>query len=430
MSSQGGKAYTLTPEVHVHPTLWEAPTIKLRSSRLDALIGAQIPFDEAKKILVSLGCSDVREQSSDTMIVGAPSWRPDLGREADLIEEVARVRGLDAIPSELAAFKPQAPRTTGELEGRVRRAAIELGLSEALTYAFVSKESLEMLGAKAPAVSLLNPLTEERSVLRTSLLPGLLDAVSLSRRRGEWSARLFCTGRTFLPAREGSSLADERRGFAAVLAGPRPTYLAKSTDHDVFDARAAAVELVERVTRTTVEIEQLVKEAVPAAYHPRAAAAIVVVSGEKRTRVGQLGLLHPDVLAKLDIPNAIALIELDLDVLEELGRTVPKAKPIPRLPAVTRDISLQVHDDVTAGQVESLIRQEAGDLCANVELFDLFRGGSIPADHRSLSFRIVYRDPRELSGADGARTLTDAEVDERHQSVRNSVQQKLGAVQR
>lgn len=425
----GGKAYTLSGEVHVHPTRWEAPTITLRSSRLDALIGDKIPFDQAKKILVSLGC-EIREENGDSLLVAAPSWRPDLSREADLVEEVARVRGLDAIPTELPAFRPQPPRTTGALENRVRHAAIELGLSEALTYAFVSNEALDTVGAPAPAVTLLNPLTEERSVLRTSLLPGLLDALSLARRRGEWSARLFCTGRTFLPALEGSSLADERRGFAAVLAGPRPAYLAKTTDHDVYDARALAVELVERVTRMHVEVDQLAHEAVPAGYHPRAAAALIVKSGDHRTRVGSFGLLHPDALAKLDIPNAIAIVELDLDALEHLGRAVPKARPIPRLPAVTRDISLQVHDDVTSGQVEALIRQEAGDLCADVEVFDLFRGGAIPAEHRSLSFRIVYRDPREMSGAEGARTLTDAEVDERHQTVRNTVQQKLGAVQR
>ena len=400
---------------------------KLRSARLDALLGAAVPFDEAVSILGRLGFG-VREKSGKPAVATfeLPTFRQDVGREADLIEEVARVRGLDVIPTVLPAIKPQPHRDAHELQRRVRQAAVALGLSEAVTYGFVSPKDLATVGAPEASVVIANPLGEERSVMRTSLLPGLLEAVSRARRHGEGDVMLFTLGARFLRGGAEKELPDERPSFAAVLAGNRRTYLGKPQPFDVYDAKGIAIEIAERVTSHCAEVS-----AVPAGasshLHPRGAARLVL-SGHV---VGVFGPLHPDVLEawRLEDVPAVA-VEIDLQDLASVGRAAPRFAPIARLPAATRDIALVVHDDVRAGDVERIIREVAGDLCESVDLFDVFRGPSLPPGHRSLAFHVVYRDPRAATAPAEARALTDQEVDQRHAAVVTRAKAELGATLR
>ncbi len=386
-------------------------SIWLRSARLDALVGAPVPFDEALVVLQRLGCEVIRDGTAATIL--APTHRPDLSREADLVEEVARVRGMDAIPPRLprVAAKEAEPF---DARAAVRAAAISLGLSEAVTYAFVSPSALDALGAPSPVVRLDNPLTEERSVMRTSILPGLLEAASRAARRGVPASRLFTVGRIFLPPRDGEALPREQRRLGAVLCGPRAAWLTKAEPHDALDAKSIAEELVGRATGHEVAVIQHLDGDVPAHHHPRASASFVL--GD--IQLGTFGLLHPDVAERFELPAA-AVLELDLDALARLGRRTPRAHPVPGVPAVLRDLALVVHDDHTVGEVLGIVREVAGARCEEVELFDLFRGASVPADHRSIAMHLVYRDP--------ARTLTDKEVDDLHAAVVAGVRDRLRA---
>ncbi len=246
-----------------------------------------------------------------------------------------------------------------------------------------------------------------------------------ARRHGEHEARLFSVGATFAPGDDPKGLPRERPSFGAVLAGARRTYLAKPEPFDVYDAKGLALEIVERVTGRVARVASQ-KEPRPH-LHPRGAADVLVDS----RKVGQLGPVHPDVLGGWDLDaSGIVLVELELDELAALGRKSPSFRSIPRLPAATRDISLVVHDDVPSGEVERVIREAAGDLCESVEVFDVFRGPSVPADHRALAFHIVYRDPRAAAAPTEARTLTDQEVDERHAAVVTKTRADLGATLR
>ncbi len=402
--------------------------VTLRSARLDALLGAPVPFGEASSILRRLGFK-TQTSPDDALVaqVTVPTFRPDVEREADLIEEVARVRGLDAIPTVLPAIRPQPARDTGVVEAAVRGAAVALGLSEAITYGFVSPKDLQTLGAPSSPVVLKNPLSDERSVMRTSLLAGLLEAVQRAWRHGETEARLFTVGAIFEPGRGADGLPHEVSSFAAVLAGQRPGYLTKSEPFDVYDAKGLGVEIAGRVAGTIARVISQTGDGRAPHLHPRGAADVLVGS----ERVGQIGPLHPDVLRAWDLDIAgVVVVELDLGELARIGRKSPRFSPIPRLPAATRDIALVVHDDVPAGQVERLIREAAGDLCESVQVFDVFRGGSVPADHRSLAFHVVYRDPRAATAPSDARTLTDQEVDERHAAVVSKAKAELGATLR
>lgn len=417
--------------IHVRGKLPTLPKIRLRSKRLDALLGTPVPFDEAKGIVERLGfpvVGETGEAAERALEVEGASWRPEISREEHLIGEVARVRGYAQIPASLPAIVPQNPRPHG-LDRTIRREAANLGLSEAVAFAFVSPKSLELLGAPPATVQLQNPMTEDRSVLRTSLLPGLLDALRHARRHGEGSVRLFtvaarCEGltsqKTATDVRprmraDFGVLPLEQPAFAAVLAGSRPAYLQKATEVDVYDAKGLAEELIERLTGQ-VPVIQLAKT-VPKHLHPRGAATIEL-SGRA---VGTLGPLHPDVIEALDLGGGAQVLELDLVPLEAVGRTRPRFRPIPRLPSSGRDVAVVVPDTLMASQIESTIRDAAGDLCESIELFDVFSGDAVGNGRRSLAYHVVYRDPLAATDPDHARTLTDKEVDQCHERVRRAL---------
>jgi phenylalanyl-tRNA synthetase beta chain len=412
-------------------------TVKLREARMNQLLGIQVPWARACDILNRLGFKRTTEGASDA-VFEVPSFRPDVELEADLIEEVARIVGLSQIPTRLPAVAPQAPTASGRLPRAVRDTAAQLGLSEAITYSFVSEADLKKVRAEAPTVRLLNPLSEERNVMTTSLLPGLLEVVRRSRRRGERNLQVFSVATRFLaplnaiPAGEAQqarpraaedvgTLPEERLSFAAVLAGDRPSYLCRADEVDVFDAKGIAVELIERLTgyRATVVLAGPSDGLLH--LHPRGA-AILSVDGQA---IGCLGPLHPDVELEFDLDGGVQIIELDLVQLESVGKRSITYQPIPRLPSVTRDIAVEAAEELAAGTLLDTIRSHAGVLCESVHLFDVFRGKGMPDGRRSLAFRVVYRAPNAATEPDKAKTLTDKEVDQQHQRVIQAVE-KLG----
>ncbi|MBI2388884.1 MAG: phenylalanine--tRNA ligase subunit beta [Deltaproteobacteria bacterium] len=403
------------------PTRTEIP---LRHSRLERLLGAKIEKIEARGILERLGC-ELPEWSDDAMMVRTPTHRPDLGREVDLIEEIARVRGFDSIPTETPAIRPQPPRAVGVAERRARHAARDLGLSEAVSYGFASPRDLEILGAPAPVVHLQNPLGEERSVMRTSLLPGLLAALRRSRHRGERRVRLFEVGMRFLAGgpEAASGLCDEVPSVAVVLAGPRDTWLGQGDEVDVWDAKGIATEMVSRMSGAQVDVVLLPADARPPHLHPRGAAAILAGIADRMANVGTLGPLHPDVVEKLELDGTAMVVELDLRAIEALGTPTPKFQALPAVPASTRDVALEVDEALLASELSRALREGAGALCASVEVFDVYRGKGVSAGRKSVAFRLTYRDPN------GTRTLTDAEVDASNQKA-VAATKPLGAVQR
>lgn len=391
-------------------------SVTLRHARIASVLGVHVEPSAARGILERLGFS-CRAAHADMDVWDAPSFRPDISREVDLVEEIGRVRGFDRIPAELPAIR--ASRDAGPLQAaarRARQAAVATGLSEAITYAFVSPSDLAAVGAPLATVKLRNPLGEERSVMRTSLLPGLLHAAARARRRGERSARLFTVGSLF-NSRSGAP-PEERLALTALLVGDRPAWMARPLPVDVWDAKGLAWSLIFRLMRREPVVRLALGETErPAALHPRGA-ALLHVDGK---RVGSMGPLHPDVCAAFDV-GAGVVVDLDLDSMETIGPSPVKFVPLPRFPANARDLAVVVADGVAAGDVERAVREAAGDLAEEVSLFDKFVGGSVPAGRASLALHVVYR------AAD--RTLTDVEVDARHAEVVSAVEKRFGATLR
>jgi phenylalanyl-tRNA synthetase beta chain len=415
-----GRIHVQGTRTEAQPTAPERRALKLRAARLPELLGVDVPFGEAVSILERLGCEIVAKDGTSCEVL-VPTHRPDLGREVDLVEEVIRVRGMDGVPAQLPAIR--ASRDVGgreELARRARDAAVSVGLSEAITYGFTSAKHLEVLGAPKPTVLLKNPLGEHHAVMRTTLLPGLLDAVANARRHNERDVREFTIGPVFLPAKkDGDGLPDEQLRIGVVLAGDRPGWLEKAQSFDAWDAKGYAMAIAQRLAGTpaTVEVTPAAREEAPPHLHPRGA-AFISVGGR---RIGSFGPLHPDAIEALALDGDVLVLEMDLEPFIA-GPLLPKYTAIPRFPASTRDVALVVKDGILAGEVEGAVRAAAGPLAEGVRLFDRFVGGQIPTGFSSLAFHVVYRAPD--------RTLTDAEVDAAHANVVKAVGERFGATLR
>jgi phenylalanyl-tRNA synthetase beta chain len=397
----GGAAATTAIDRIATP--FEPKSIRFRPSRAARLLGTPVSKEESLRILESLGCR-VIEKSDASITVQAPSWRPDLGREVDLIEEVARVRGYEQIPTAVPRVHPSEAGTSSLLKfvDRLRDAAVASGLYEAVNYGFVSIDDLRKARVSTDAVPLANPLSEERSVMRTSLLPGLIAAATRAQRHGASEVRLFELARTFAPSDE--VLPREDTVLAIALAGERSGWIGGAEAFDFYDGKGVTQAVVEAVFG---QVPELVAGDVPSFLHPKRSARVSLAGRS----IGFVGEIHPDVGDALGLIGRVIYAELDAKGLhalnEELGPT--QAKGLPKFPAVARDIAMLVRDEFSAGEIAAALREASEGLAESVSLFDLYRGDKIPAGHRSLGFRVTYRDPEG--------TLTDKRVDKVHQSL-------------
>jgi phenylalanyl-tRNA synthetase beta chain len=393
--------------------------IRYRHARCKALLGVQIPSDRAKEILSTLGCTV--SDTADGFAVIAPSHRPDLTREEDLIEEVARVFGYDHLPTEPLRVRPSASAepSPAHFVRRLKERAAAIGLTEVVNYAFVSPPSLEKAKVPTLAPRLLNPLSQERSVLRTSLLPGVAANVQRAQRHQVPSVAVFELARVFEVT--DTELPNERHRLAIALAGARSEWLGRGEPVDFFDGKGVVGALVRPLTRASVSTELDPALELEAPYlHPRRAARLVL----KGEPVGLLGELHPDVLEALDLTGPVVYAELDVAALGRLSgaASVPQVRGLPRFPASTRDLAVVVDETARAGDVAHALRGAGGALLEDVTLFDVFRGANLGTGKKSLAFRLCYRDPEG--------TLTDARVDDVHGRVLTAAEQAFGAARR
>jgi phenylalanyl-tRNA synthetase beta chain len=414
--------------VDANPKPIRGSSIRLRAQRMERVIGYAALAEEVTALLRGLG-ADVDEPKEGIWQVVAPTHRPDLTREEDLIEEVARVLGYDKIPTRAPRVRPSSVRTasTYRFERALRTGGVAAGLHEAVTYAFVDERSLvkaRVAKAGAPAVRVENPLSEERNVLRSSLLPGLLECVARAQHRQVESAQLFEIGRVFA-APTGATLAkspflaDERVMLGVILAGTHRDWVGAHRAVDFYDAKGAVEALARSVSRAALEAVALSEDEAPY-LHPKRAAALHL-GGEP---VGAVGMLHPDVSDAFSLTGAVAYAELDLARLSAAVSKAgtPLAVALPAFPASSRDVALLVDAATVAEDVRRALAGGASDLAESVELFDLYEGGQLPAGKKSLAFRITYRDP--------AGTLTDDRVDAAHQVLADQVAAQFGAQRR
>lgn len=417
------------------------PSFELALDLPARLVGVPFTADEVRETLVAIGC-EVADAGADAVTVTAPSWRPDLVAGVDLVEEVARLRGYDAIPSTLPVAPAGAGLTTGQRARRsVARALAEAGLVEVLSYPFVGTDQLDALhlpadDARRRAVKLVNPLSDEQPYLRTNLLVTLLDTARRNVSRGESDLAIFELGLVTRPV-EGAPAAprlpggirpsDEElaaidaavppqpRRVAGVLAGLREPagWWGPGRRADHTDAIAAA-----RLVAEVVGVELTASaDADHAPWHPGRCARLTTADG---TLVGHAGELHPNVVTALGLPARAAAFELDLDVVLAAASPDPvQAVPVSTFPVNKEDVALVVASSVPAADVLDAVRVGAaaspvGDVVEEVRLFDVYTGPQVGEDRKSLAFSLRLRAAdRTLTAAESA-AVRDAIVAEAH----------------
>lgn len=385
--------------------------VTLRRERLDQLLGVQVPKGVPARVLEGIGCT-VDSNTDAELKVQVPTWRPDIGAypvaaEADLIEEVGRIWGYDNIPDHLPHVLPSREGTPERIlfERASREAAVSAGLLEVVTLSFTSADELARARVSKKAVPLRNPLGEDRGLLRTSLLPGLAAVASRSLRRQVEDVSLFELGRVFTPV--DADLPHERAVLAVLLAGERHGWIGEEREVDFYDLKGT----LEAIAAAWGAPLNLVGQVDVGFLHPRRCATVTVAD----KRVGLMGELHPEVCEALEIDGRAMYGQLDVEELRHAVESMDRAHAVepPRVPAVHRDIALLVPETVAAGELASAMSAAAGGIAESVRLFDLYRGESIGEGHKSLAFRILYRDPTT--------TLTDKQVDKLHAKVAKSV---------
>lgn len=405
-----GEASGLVVDAHPAPS---APVVlTLSRTQIDGLLGMPVPDADCTRILQALGFTTEADGPSRWRVT-VPGWRVDIARPVDLIEEIGRHYGYEHLPTRFPAVHQAPPPSDPRIarDRKVRQALLGAGCSEAITFAFIEQRAAAPFLHGDPPLALANPLSELFAVMRPSLLPGLIDAVSHNRRHGRRDVQLFEIGTRFSPRGESRSAAIAWTGLA-------------SADHwgghrravDFFDLKG----LIERICAGFGASPDLTPLTCP--YLVEGRAADVHVHGQW---VGRLGQVTPDWLDLRELPRAdeVYVAELDLDALSSAAAATDlRVVPLPRHPAVVRDVSILVPDGLSAADVFATIRQAAPATLADLQLFDRYQGRGIPDGQVSLSLRLTFR------AAD--RTLTDAEVQEAMQAVLQALVQTHGAVQR
>jgi phenylalanyl-tRNA synthetase beta chain len=406
----------------VYPEPRPRPRLTLRLERMQRLIGAGPERGEAVRILQALGFAV--DDSGPALEVVVPSFRRDIVQEDDLVEEVARIWGYDKIPLRLSAggqLLPVRRPATLRLARAATRQLVAVGLSEVMTYAFVDPARLRLLGWADPTqlIQLQNPLSVERSVLRPSLVPGLLEVLVTNISRQTPDVRVFETGQVFSPRRaeDVDRPVHEELWLGVALTGlrqPRAWHAARDRV-DIHDAKGA-VELVLAAGEAPPWTVEPWGPAEAPRYLEQGRAGRVMVDGRM---VACFGEVARHVREALDLPAPVFLAEVSLVALSALPRTTPRYEPLPRFPAVQRDLALVVGAEVTAGEIEAHIRAMRLPLLARLMLFDVYTGGQIGPGRRSLAWSLTFQAPD--------RTLTDREVNELHARIVEELSNRFDA---
>ncbi len=385
----------------------DRPTValKLEPEKINRLLGTEISSDEMRRILTSL------EFKLDGNSVEVPSWRGDVEHYSDLAEEVARFHGYNEIPDTLSSginarrgFNPE--QKTERLLGALCRSA---GYSEIITYSFVSPTSYDKIrmpqdSPLRKSLKILNPLGEDRSIMRTTILPSMLETLARNWNYRNKSVKLYELGRTYFPRADG--LADEPKTLCLGAYGP---------DMDFFTLKGAVEAILDGLRVSDASYEA---ESGNASYHPGRCAE--VYAGNRL--LGVFGQIHPSVAENYGIDGELYAAELSFDALRDCAGPRPVYEPLPRFPSAPRDIALVCDKSVTVADLQNAIRHAGGELLKAVTLFDIYTGPGIPSGKKSVAFNLTFRSDE--------RSLTAAEVEEAFKAITDRLKEELDAVLR
>ncbi len=403
--------------IDVYPGKRKAINIKLRPERINFVLGTELAPDEMRDILTRLGFV-----VSDAFEVTVPTFRPDVEQEVDLVEEIARVYGFDNIPTTLPRGDIPIPKADpkANLREDVKTYLLQCGMMEAMNYAFYPPDVFDRirLASTDPlrqAIPIVNPLSEDQSLMRTTLLPSLLANAQHNRNHQINDVQFFECSKVFIPNEMGE-YPNEPECVAGIIAGNlgAGVYGDPLRPADFFDIKGIVEGLLDRcgfsdytITRT----DHL-------AFHPGCRAEIRI---EDKT-LCVFGEAHPEVLENYDLPHKAYLFELDFEQLVNVVETTKQFERIPIYPSVNRDLAIVLDVDTPASCPTQIIKSTGGELVSSLHLFDVYTGEQVPEGKKSLAFAIEYRSTTE--------TLTDEIVDRVHEEILEQLERELGATLR
>lgn len=413
----GGQAGEIS-EVVCADNLPEKASVHLRASRLERMLGVHIDAKEVEEILTRLGLAV--ETTAEGWQVSVPSYRFDISIEPDLIEEVARIYGYDRLPTRTpSASVPLAKIPENRLAiSELRRVLVARGYHEAITYSFVSPEIQKKLDPEHSPIALLNPISNEMSVMRTDLFAGLVQATSYNLKRQQSRVRFFETGLRFVPQADGSL--EQTPTLALSITGERfkQSWSDSSTEVDFFDLKGDVESLLARTGK--LASYRFVSASHPA-LHPGQTAQI-----EKQDQQGQwqvvgiMGTLHPNLQKPLGLKQPIYLAQLCLNEVQDVQ--VPRFNELSKFPEMRRDVALLVNKETPVDEILSSIRSKAGEFLTKLNVFDVYVGKGIDLERKSLALGLTWQHP--------SRTLTDDEINNNLSSVLAYLEESLGATLR
>ncbi len=380
----GGQAGEIC-EVASEQYLPKVKQVQLHREKLDSLLGHYIDNETVTDIFQRLGFAV--SFANDIWTVTSTSWRFDIEIEEDLVEEVARIYGYNEIPnnSPLAHLKMREHREADVDVSSLKTALVGNDFYEAITYSFVDPKIQQLLHPDQPALILPNPISSEMSVMRVSLLTGLLGAVLYNQNRQQNRIRLFELGLRFIPDEKAEFGVRQERVFSAVMTGTRLNehWAGKTEQADFFDLKGYLENLLS-LTAFANDVKFIAK-AFPA-FHPGQSASIVL-NGEE---IGFIGQIHPNIAQKIGLNGKVFACEILVDKIAQ--RKVAVAKEISRFPANRRDLALVVGNDVSASDVLDVCRAVAGEKLTGINLFDVYQGQGVPEGYKSLAISLIIQD--------------------------------------
>jgi len=402
--------------IDCYPKPWSAPEISLRINKVNEFLGITIEKKAIADHLVSLNMQ-VADTGENLLAVKPPSYRGDVTREADLFEEVARLVGYDSIPVTIPPIKPtEEEQPDLVLRDRCKILLAGLGFTEIITYSFVSPQSADFLGAHEKSdlrafVKLRNPLSQEQSVMRTSLIPGLLSTVRLNTVRGQSDLRIFEWGKAYIQGAE--ELPHERNFLAVLLTGlsTLQTWNRSPRAFDFYDIKGVVENILEDLGIPDPEYARTG----PKEGFDTDEFAQVFSSG---TVIGSLGKAAKDTLEKYQLEKDVYILELDIDALLPLVVWVKQFTPLAKYPAVRRDISVIVGRTFESAALIKIIKGMGKGLIESVDVFDVYEGKQIDPSEKALAIRMSYRSSK--------RTLTDDEVNTIHEEMIGEIRRRTG----
>ena len=403
----------------LHPGRKEPPTLRITMTRIKQALGIELELDEVARVLASLGFERRGEDMADELMMEAPYWRSDIRIEDDVVEEVARIVGYEDIPTTMmsAPIPHHTPRPLRAMRERLRDILASLGMQEVISYSLTDRATLETVGALSgeEPLQIANPMSSQMNLLRTSLRGSMLGTLASNRRISQSDGlRLFEIGRVYLPREEARErdLPDERETIVGVLSGPRfpASWLAQGEDLSFFDAKGVLEGTFEQIG---AEVE----------YEPSddpimapGKTARIVCGGRA---VGVAGQVHPRVVERFGLDEKpVAMFEIDLESLYEAvqGASATFASTS-RFPESERDIALLLDADISSARIQAIIRRHK--LVKDSSPFDLYTGQGVPADKKSVAYKIVFQSDRS--------TLTAQLVDRAQGDILRRLQGELGA---